>query len=244
MAQPHVPVDFDQNPPMPLDVYEQTVKSVNVGYDLTFLLTECFLRALGKPDLHILVIGAGGGAEIERFLPRNPEWRITGVDPSQAMVALARAKVKAHVLDDRVTLVQGTIGQLTPEKRFDAATCLYVLHFLPDSAKLELLRDIRARLRPGAPLYLISGVRVDEIASGGADSRLRADFLGAWQQHGEQMGMPVEQMAGIIRQLVEQMAQPEVATASRIEDLMREAGFNHIAPYYMTMGAMYGWIAR
>ena len=244
MAQPHVPVDFDQNPPMPLDRYEQTVKSVNVGYDLTFLLTECFLRALGTPDLHILVIGAGGGAEIERFLPRNPEWRITGVDPSQAMLAHARVKVKAHALDDRVTLVQGTIGQLPPEKRFDAATCLYVLHFLPDPAKVELLRDIRARLRPGAPLYLISGVRVDEAESGGVDSRLRADILGAWQQHGEVTGMPAEQMAGIIGQLVEQMSQPQVATASRIEDLMREAGFTHIAPYYMTLGAMYGWIAR
>jgi hypothetical protein len=65
MTQPSTQVDFDKNPPMPLTEYEQTVKRVNVGYDLTFLLTECFLRALGKSDLNLLVIGAGGGAEIE-----------------------------------------------------------------------------------------------------------------------------------------------------------------------------------
>lgn len=244
MAQPHVSVDFDKNPPMPVDVYEQTVKSVNVGYDLTFLLTECFLRALGKTDLHILVIGAGGGAEIERFMPRNPGWRITGVDPSHEMLAQARAKVKALALDDRVTLAQGTIEQLAPDRLFDAATCLYVLHFLPDAAKVELLRNARDRLRPSAPLYLVSGVRVDESGFGGTSSALRADFLGAWQQHGELKGMPAEQMAGIIGQLVEQMSQPQVATASRMEDLLREAGFTYIAPYYMTLGAMYGWIAR
>ena len=246
MAQPSHSVDFDKSPPMPLSAYEQTVKCVNVGYDLTFLLTECFLRALGAPNLHILVIGAGGGAEIERFLPGNPGWRITGIDPSREMLAMARSKVTDLGVEDRVTLVQGTVAQLAPEPLFDAATCLYVLHFLPDAAKVDLLRDIRARLRPGAPLYLISGVRVDEttLGVGGADSRLRADFLGAWQQHGELMGMPAEQMAGIIGQLVEQMAQSQVATAGRIEDLMREAGFTHIAPYYMTLGAMYGWIAR
>ena len=85
MTQPSTPVDFDQNPPMPLNEYEQMVKRVNVGYDLTFLLTECFLHALGKSNLHLLVIGAGGGAEIERFLPRSPGWKITGVDPSLEM---------------------------------------------------------------------------------------------------------------------------------------------------------------
>src|SRR5689334_7124732 len=115
MTQPSTPVDFDKNPPMPLDAYEQTVRSVNIGYDLTFQLTESFLRALGKPDLHILVVGVGGGAEVERFLPHNPGWKITGVDPSQQMLALARAKVDRHKLADRVTFLQGTIEQLESE---------------------------------------------------------------------------------------------------------------------------------
>src|SRR5215468_7666730 len=125
MTEPPTPVDFDKNPPMPLDAYEQTVKRVNIGYDLTFQLTECFLSALGKSDLHILVIGAGGGAEIERFLPHHPGWKITGIDPSQQMLAQARAKVTQFHLGDRVTLVEGTVDQLETDMRFDAATCLY-----------------------------------------------------------------------------------------------------------------------
>jgi tRNA (cmo5U34)-methyltransferase len=189
MTQPPTQVDFDKNPPMPLNEYEQTVKSVNMGYDLTFLLTECFLHALGKSDLHLLVIGVGGGAEIERFLPHHPGWKITGVDPSQQMLAQAQAKVAALDLEERVTLVQGTIEQLAPDMRFDAATCLYVLHFLPDDAKLALLRTLRDRLQPGAPLYLISAVRVDETKFVVPNPQLRADFLGAWQHYGEVMGI-------------------------------------------------------
>jgi len=244
MTQPSTQVDFDKNPPMPLNEYEQMVKGVNVGYDLTFLLTECFLRALGKSDLHLLVIGAGGGAEIERFLPRNPGWKITGVDPSQQMLAQAQAKVAAFNLGDRVTLVQGTIEHLAPKTRFGAATCLYVLHFLSDDAKLELLRTVRDRLQPGAPLYLISAVRVDETNFGVTNPQLRADFLGAWQHYGEVMGMPTEQMAGIVAQLSEQMSQPQVATADRVQELLHEAGFSHVAPFCLMLGAMYGWIAR
>src|SRR5689334_22200457 len=177
MTQPPTQVDFDKNPPMPLTEYEQTVKGVNIGYDLMFLLTECFLRSLGKSDLHLLVSGVRGGAEIEHFLPHHPACRITGVDPSHQMLAQSQAKVAALDLGERVTLVQGTIEQLAPEMRFDAATCLYVLHFLPDDAKLALLRTLRNRLQPGAPLYLISAVRVDETKFDAPNSTLRADFL-------------------------------------------------------------------
>ena len=46
---------------MPVSEYEQTVQRVNVGYDLVFTLTHAFLRALGRPNLGLLVVGVGGG---------------------------------------------------------------------------------------------------------------------------------------------------------------------------------------
>ncbi len=84
----------------------------NVGYDLVFTLALCFLRALRRPALDLLVVGAGGGAEIERFLPGNPGWHLTGVDPSRNMLALAEAKVDQLGLHDRATLIQGTVQDL------------------------------------------------------------------------------------------------------------------------------------
>src|SRR5262245_32932553 len=125
------PVDFDARPPIPVAEYEQTVKRVNVGYDLLFTLTGCFLRALRRPELELLVVGAGGGAEIEWLAAGNPGWRLTGVDPSQDMVALAQARAERLGVGERVTLVRGAVEDLAGSARFDAATCLFVLHFLP-----------------------------------------------------------------------------------------------------------------
>jgi hypothetical protein len=88
------PTECDVKPPLPVAEYEHTVKSVNMGYEFILTLTYAFLRALRKPDLDLLVVGAGGGAEIERFLPDNPGWRVCGVDPSQEMLDLAAVKAE------------------------------------------------------------------------------------------------------------------------------------------------------
>ena len=228
--------DFDARPPVPVAEYARTVVGVNVGYDLVFTLTHCFLRALRRPNLDLLVVGAGGGAEIERFLPDNPGWRLTGVDPSQDMLALARATAERLGVQARVELVCGTVDDLPAERRFDAATCLYVLHFLPDDAKLALLRGIAGRLRPQAPVLVASGARID-------DGGLRDDFLGAWQQHGELMSLPGERMAAIIQDVMAQ--QPGAATEERYAQLLRAAGFQRVAPFLSVMnGGMGAWIAR
>ena len=160
---PHA-VDFDARPPMPVSEYEQTVKRVNAGYDLIFTLTECFLRAQQQPQMKVLVVGAGGGMEIERFAPANAGWRLTGVDPSQDMLDLAQAKADQLGVREQVTLVRGTITDLPSDARFDAATCIFVLHFLPDPAKLALLQGIHSRLRPDAPLIAVSGGLGDDGA--------------------------------------------------------------------------------
>jgi len=228
--------NFDTQPPMPVSEYARTVVGVNVGYDLVFTLTHCFLRALRQPQLHLLAVGAGGGMEIERLLPNNPGWRLVGVDPSRDMLALAQVTVERLGVQKRVELVQGTVDDLPAERQFDAATCLFVLHFLPDEAKLALLRGIAARLRPQAPLLVASGARVD-------DGGLREDLLGAWQQHGELRGLPAERMAAIIQQVVAQ--QEGAATEGDYVRLLRDAGFQRVASFLSIMnGGMGAWIAR
>lgn len=230
------PGDFDSQPPVPVTEYEQTVKGVNVGYDLVFTLTYCFLRALHRPDLNLLVVGAGGGMEIERFLSGNPGWHLAGVDPSQEMLALAAAKAERLGVREQVRLVRGTVEALPAGARFDAATCLFVLHFLPDDGKLALLRGIAGQLRPAAPLLVASGCRVE-------DGGLRDDFLGAWQQHGELMGIPAERMATIVEQLVAQ--QPNMSSEEDYVRLLHEAGFERVAPFLSVMkGGLGAWIAR
>ena len=230
--------DFDTNPPVPVMEYDRAVTSVNMGYEFIFELTHAFLRALGKSDLDLLVVGAGGGAEIERFLPDNPGWRVTGVDPSREMLDLARAKAERLGVADRVTLIQGSVDDVPVDCRFDAATCVFVLHFLPDDAKRALLRGITQHLHPGAPALSVSGCRANELTVGD----LRDDLLGAWQQYADRRGMQAEQVRMIINDIVARQAQ--VTTEERYRQLMHEAGFTRVVPVLSIMYGVCAWIAR
>jgi tRNA (cmo5U34)-methyltransferase len=231
--------EFDTTPPMPVTEYEHVVKGVNMGYELMFTLTYSFLRALGKAELDILVVGAGGGAEIERFLPDNPGWRVTGVDPSRDMLNLAAAKAERLGVADRVTLIHGSLDDVPADHRFDAATCLFVLHFLPDDAKVGLLRGMTQLIHPGAPTLIVSVCRADELN----DGDLRDDLLGAWQQYGELHGMAPERMKAIIADLLSRQSQ--ATTEEGYRQLMREAGLTRVANVLSIMGnAMCAWIVR
>lgn len=56
---------------------------------------------------HILVVGTGGGMETRAMAEVQPVWRFTGVDPSPAMLDLARGVLKP--VADRVELFEGTV---------------------------------------------------------------------------------------------------------------------------------------
>ena len=236
MSDGRVRTDFDTQPPVPVHEYARIVAGVNVGYDLVFTLATCFLRALHQPELDVLVVGAGGGKEIEQFLPSNPKWRLVGVDPSRDMLGLAQNAAERLGVQERVELVHGSIDSLPTDRQFDAVTCLYVLHFLPDDAKLALLRGIAARLRPQGALLVVSGARVDV-------GDLSGDIFGIWQQHGESLGLPAERMAKIIQQIVSQQA--NAIAAEDYVGLLRAAGFMRVVPILDVMnGGMLAWIAR
>lgn len=150
------------------------------------------------------------------------------------MLALAQAKAEHLGVAERTTLLQGTVGDLPTDGGFDAATCVFVLHFLPDADKLALLRGIASRVRPGAPLVAVSGAQPE-----GAE--LHEDLPGIWQQYGQRMGMPAEPMEAIIAQLT---ARPMHASADYIQ-LFQEAGFTRVATFLSVLrGGISGWLVR
>ncbi|WEJ34714.1 class I SAM-dependent methyltransferase [Devosia sp. SD17-2] len=99
----------------------------------------------------ILVLGAGGGLELNAFADARPGWRFEGVDPSADMLALARTIAANHM--GRIDLRQGFITDASGGP-FDAASAILTFHFIPVEQRLETLRQIRKRLKPGAPLIL------------------------------------------------------------------------------------------
>src|SRR5688500_13124922 len=83
------------------------------------------LLAEGAPSAaHLLVVGAGGGLELVSLATARPDWRFTGVDPSPAMLDLARKAIEPFA--ERVQLIEGIVDQASAGP-FDGATCLLTL---------------------------------------------------------------------------------------------------------------------
>jgi tRNA (cmo5U34)-methyltransferase len=99
----------------------------------------------------VLVVGAGGGVELKAFAQMHSQWRFVGVDPSKPMLELAEAALGP--LTVRAQLHHGYI-ETAPAGPFDAATCLLTMHFVARDDRGRTLKEIRRRLKPGAPFVM------------------------------------------------------------------------------------------
>lgn len=120
-------------------------------------MTTILLGERASDSAHILVVGAGGGLELQAMAQARPLWRFTGVDPSPAMLLVAQETIADHA--ERVELVQGVVDDVS-HTQFDGATCLLTLHFLDRAERLRTLEEVRRRLRPGSRIVVAHHVAV------------------------------------------------------------------------------------
>jgi len=184
------------------------------------------LAEQARGDAHILVVGAGGGMEIKAMAEAQPAWRFTGVDPSPAMLDLARQTLTPFA--DRVVLIQGKIDQ-APAGPFDGATCLLTLHHLDRDERLGTLKGIRRRLRPGTQLVV-----AQHTAPGPDPPRWMARSI-AFGDHDRLDWAKAADTAGMM------MEGLPLLTPAEEEDLLRTAGFTDVALYYAAF-SFRGWV--
>ncbi len=184
------------------------------------------------PAADILVVGAGGGVELSELAKTGQNWRLHGVDPSAEMLGVARRRIDAGGVGDRITLQQGYVAD-APEITYDSATSLLTLHFVPDDgSKLAFLTEVRRRLKSGAPFVLVDGC----ADMHGADwERLKRLYLNYARSNGAEpelidkaLGMP-----------------PNVhfVRPGREEQLLEDAGFCAAKKFYQGLW-FHGWLAR
>lgn len=211
--------------------YEATVRRAVPAHEHTMRLAAALLAARLPEHAEILVVGAGGGMELCELGLARPDWRMTGVDPSGLMIEMARDRVARHGLTDRVTLVHGTADDLPAGARFAAATCMMVMHMLPDNgAKAALLAPIAARLSSGAPLILTD-------AFGAA---LPEDYVPAWRWFQRGMGRQPEEIAALEQQV---RSGVHFVPEARITALLDEAGFTPPVQFFHALW-FGGWLTE
>jgi tRNA (cmo5U34)-methyltransferase len=216
--------------------YEQQSRVALAGYDACHELAACMLAAaLGTgTTARVLVAGAGGGAkEITTAGALEAQWQFTAVDPSHPMMDLAVARLSEAGLLDRTEVVLGTVDDLPPEPKFDAATLIGVLHHLPgDEAKRAILRSLASRLKPRAPLILAGNHYA--YAS-------QPLLLAAWGERWRMQGATQEEIRAKLGKIL-QGADPPHSEAA-VASLLQEAGFDPPTRFFSSLfwGA---WLTR
>lgn len=129
-----------------LAMYRELHRSVP-GLDAMYRLACAVIANHEGTPPRVLIVGAGGGREIEALRKGAVAARITAIDPSVRNLDMARWAAGS----DDIDFVLGTAEDLPSGETFDVVTSFLVMHHLPDDgAKLAFLRGLRDRLAPGS----------------------------------------------------------------------------------------------
>ncbi|WBU28439.1 class I SAM-dependent methyltransferase [Rhodopseudomonas palustris] len=178
-------------------------------------------------DAEMLVLGAGGGLELKVFAEGQSGRSFVGVDPAAAMLDLARITLGDHA--SRVRFHEGFI-ESAPEGPFDGATCILTLHFLAHQERLRTLKEVRDRLRLGAP-FVVAHYGIPEGELDFWLSRSAAFSITS----GIDPARANAARAGIAERL-------PILSPEDDEQLLREAGFGRVSLFYPGF-AFRGWVA-
>lgn len=216
--------------------YARQSRIALAGYDACHELSACMLSAALGEDVpaRVLVVGAGGTAgEIIAAAALEPQWSFVAVDPSPPMLELARSAIAEADLTARVETVSGGVIDLAAAPLFDAGIMIGVLHHLAgDAEKLNILQQIAARLKPGAPLVVAGNYR--PYAS-------QPLLMKAWENRWKMSGAGVEERRAKMDKIL-QGAQPPQSEEAVIS-LLAGAGFDQPVRFFSSLfwGA---WLAR
>jgi len=190
----------------------------------TILLAE---RA--AENARILVLGAGGGLELQAMAQTQPGWTFIAVDPARAMLDEARRVVGPNA--ERVIFCEGYIDD-APDGPFDAAICLLTLHFLDMEERTRTLRALHRRLKAGMPF-------VAAHSSFPQDGGTRSLWLSRYAAFALASGADPEQVQKMCATVDAHvpMLSPEQDVA-----ILRNAGFSEITAFYVAF-TWRGWVA-
>jgi tRNA (cmo5U34)-methyltransferase len=148
------------------------------------------------------------------------------------MLDLAKEKIWAARLADRVSLFHGFVGDLPIGKLCDGATAAMIMHFVPDDGgKIEFLRAIASHLKPGAPFVLMD-------ANGDLNTAESELMIEAWKQQQVLAGVKREEVESGMKERVKAI---HFVSPSRMEQLLAEAGFRRIERFFQNF-MLGGWI--
>lgn len=163
------------------DVVEngELISRVSAGFE-PFVLGRLVEAVRSSGARRVLDVGCGAGVDLAAMVEAAPGAVGIGLDVDADSVALARATLARHGVADRATVlladVRDAVRQRPPElaEPVDLALLANVLYYLAPAARVPLLRDVAALLRPGGRLLVVTTVAEASLFSRHFDLLLRA----------------------------------------------------------------------
>ncbi len=139
---------FHWNP----DTYRELMRSEVPDYDRLQAEVARACASAPGPVRTMLELGTGTGETARRVLGVHPGARLTGVDSSEPMLAVARDALAAH--EPAVDLRVGRLEDPPPDGRFELVFSALAVHHLDAPGKAALFARVAGALAPGRRFVL------------------------------------------------------------------------------------------
>lgn len=124
------------------------------------LFVDRFFACAGDLDrAHVIDLGCGPGDIPLRLASRHPTLRVTGIEASQPMVALAEDAVRKAGLAERIHFVCQRFQDVVLQEPADAVISNSLVHHVPNP--LQFWYAVKRMAKPGAPVLVMDLLRPD-----------------------------------------------------------------------------------
>lgn len=204
--------------------YQQSIRQKIIGYDLIYDMMVNILQNF-TPANKFLVVGAGGGQELLTLGKSFPSAHFTAVDTSKVMLELAAKQIESLPHELTIKWLEKDLLSLRVNELFDVASCHLVLHFIEDlDQKRAMLQKIADSLNENGVLF-ISSINAD------LTSQTFKHELRYWRSSMLHNGISEDHWERF-EQSFRMTTHP--ITLELLIDLLKEAGFTTILPYFKT----------